>query len=543
MKSFDPARSRKAFKPSIDANSGKNKRVDNIVEARRSKRDEQLNQRRRTIPAGDASGLACPADAFESTADLYIGARHIEDLEKNAHLVLSNNEVHQLDGAIYFRKLLSIEKKPPIDEVVRMPGLVDRLVLCLERHSNPALQFEAAWALTNIASGTSNNTRTVVASGAVTRFVQLLSSPSADVREQAVWALGNIAGDHPSTRDAVLAAGALPALLTLLRPEVGAPVSLLRNVTWTLSNFCRGKPPPSFDAVRAALPALKQLVTAASDDEALADACWALSYISDGTNDRIQAVLHTGLARHLVGLLSCTKPSVLVPVLRTVGNIVTGSDEQTQTMLNCALLPPLYGIVSRPEAFKKSIVKEACWTLSNITAGTKEQIDAVIAANCVPPLVHLLSTAELEIRREAAWAISNATSGGDPDQIGRLVQSQCIKPLAELLRLQDTRVVLVALEGLKNILAAGERLKAQPQFDGQNYFAAALEDAGGLDVIEGLQNHTSAEVANKAVELLTEHFEVLPDEENCNPAVDNAGMYNFAAEPAPGVGAFNFAGV
>lgn len=47
---------------------------------------------------------------------------------------------------------------------------------------------------------------------------------------------------------------------------------------------------------------------------------------------------------------------------------------------------------------------------------------SVIDANIFPVLIDILQKAEFRTRKEAAWAITNATSGGTPAQIRYIYQ-------------------------------------------------------------------------------------------------------------------------
>lgn len=497
-----------------------------MVEIRKSRREESLLKKRREGLQAQQAPPSLHSSAVE---------KKLENLPSMVAGVWSNDKPMQLEATTQFRKLLSIERSPPIEEVIQS-GVVPRFVEFLMREDFPQLQFEAAWALTNIASGTSENTKVVIDHGAVPIFVKLLGSPSDDVREQAVWALGNVAGDSPKCRDLVLSNGALLPLLAQLNEH--AKLSMLRNATWTLSNFCRGKPQPPFEQVKPALPALAHLIHS-TDEEVLTDACWALSYLSDGTNDKIHAVIEAGVCPRLVELLLHPSPSVLIPALRTVGNIVTGDDLQTQFVIDHQALPCLLNLLTGN--YKKSIKKEACWTISNITAGNKEQIQAVIEANIIGPMVQLLQTAEFDIKKEAAWAISNATSGGSHEQIKFLVSQGCVKPLCDLLICPDPRIVTVCLEGLENILKVGEAEKNLGNTGDVNVYAQMVEDVEGLEKIESLQSHDNNEIYEKAVKIL-EAYWLEEDDDTMPPGDASQPDMQFGGNDLPAVpsGGFKF---
>uniref|UniRef100_A0A0D9Y7Y9 Importin subunit alpha n=1 Tax=Oryza glumipatula TaxID=40148 RepID=A0A0D9Y7Y9_9ORYZ len=480
----------KGYKASMDAEEGRRRREDITVILRKADRDRALKEKRRR-PTAAAAAEGLPQAAHSSAIE-----KKLESLPMMVQGLYSDDSSMQLESTTQFRKLLSVDHCPPIDEVIRS-GVLPRFVEFLTREEYPQLQFEAAWALTNIASGTAANTMAVIEHGAVPIFVKLLSSP----REDAVWALGNVAGDSTKCRNLVLMHGAMLPLLQQLNEH--AKLSMLRNSAWTLSNFCRGKPQPDFKHVEPALPVLRELILS-QDEEILTDSCWALSYLSDGSNDNIQAVIETGVCDRLVELLSYPSPVVLIPALRTVGNIVTGDDAQTQCIVgHPQALPCLFNLLTTTQ--KKSVKREACWTISNITAGTKEQIQAVIDSNIIAPLLHLLQHAEFDVKKEAVWAISNATSGGTSNQIEYLVSQGCIKPLCDLLVHQDSKTVLTCLEALDNILRVGEAKKNLGACN-MNIFVPMVDEADGLDKIEDLQNHDNVEIYNKAVYVLESYW-------------------------------------
>jgi len=353
-------------------------------------------------------------------------------------------------------------------------------------------------------------------SDSVPSFIQLLYSPSIEVKEQVIWALGNVAGDSTSYRDYVLECGAMQPILSLFSLN---KTSLIRTATWSLSNLCRGrKPQPDWNIVSQALPTLSRLIYSL-DTETLIDACWSISYLSDGPTAAIQAVIENRIPKRLVELLLNQSTSVQIPALRAIGNIVTGNDLQTQTVINAGVLPALSQLLYSP---KDNIKKESCWTISNITAGNTNQIEAVIAANLIPPLIKLLTESEYKTKKEACWAISNASAGGleKPEIIKYLVEQGCIKPLCDLLDHADSKIKEVTLDALENILKVGEVEKEAKNMV-VNAYAEYIDQAGGTDKIFMCQQDANQTIYEKSYGIIDKYFNDEDEDDIVDESMNN----------------------
>nr|UVK70157.1 Importin alpha 1 [Spodoptera frugiperda] len=466
------------------------KRAELSVALRKQARDEQLLKRRALSPeAGD--------EVQEEEVKVYTTSEIVQGLR-------SNDLPTMTAAARAARRTLSKEQNPPISTMVAA-GVIGPLIQALERDDCSDLQFEAAWALTNIASGTHEHTMAVVDGGAIPKLVALLAR-GGSVGEQSAWALGNIAGDGPQTRDSVLAHGALAVLLPLM--TCSTPASQLRTAVWTYSNFCRNKNPlVKFEYVSPALPYIADLLEI-PDQDVLADACWALSYLTDGPNERIESVQVTpNLLPRVISLLNHNSAAVRTPALRAIGNMLTGSDEQTDRCLDAGCLTH---IITLLRCNKPSLMKEAAWAVSNILAGTQAQIQRAIQAGVLEHLLYVLTIDDIKCRKEAAWAITNLCLGGTPEQLDALLSVGFLEPYCALLNAPDHRAISVVLDGLTNLLQAAVKY-------GQiEALCLKLEENGTLDQIENLQQHENEQIYKKVLHILDTYF-AEQDDPNAQP--------------------------
>ncbi|KAI6204919.1 Importin subunit alpha [Aphelenchoides besseyi] len=482
-----------------DAESQRKNRAEAALSLRKEKREETMSKRR-NIPVEDLEQDA-------STSGVGVADRiSLEEIVRKAQ---SNNIEEQTAAITHARKLLSSDRNPPIDELIKS-GILPILVGCLQSE-NPNLQFEAAWALTNIASGTSEQTRAVVQAGAVPYFFCNCSPRATSTFANKQFGLSAISlvccfvlykylsSDGPHFRDYCIELGIVEPLLKFVVPDI--PLNFLRNVTWVMVNLCRSKdPPPSRQIVTSLLPALTHLIHH-DDTSILVDTVWALSYLTDSGNDQIQLVIDSGVVQHLVPLLGHQEVKVQTAALRAVGNIVTGSDDQTQLVLDNGALQMMSALLTHS---KEKINKEAVWFLSNITAGNEQQVQAVIDAGLIPLIIHLLDRGDFQTQKEAAWAVSNVTISGKTEHVIYMVESGVIPPFCALLGIRDTQIIQVVLDGLNNILK-----KAGQQADD---ICQKIEECGGLDKIEHLQNHESEDVYKMAYEIIDNFFSSADEE-------------------------------
>ena len=173
-----PMEKERKYKAGIDKDDCRKNRAENKIQLRKASKEEGLQKRR---------NMAMPSEAEIVVEEAPTGTEQgVPTLAQVVMSFVQQNGPHELaegclDAVVQLRKLLSLAHKPPIDDVIAT-GCVPSLVMLLG-HPMTKMQFEAAWCLTNVASGTSDQCQAVVGHNAVPPLVALIGSESLEVSD------------------------------------------------------------------------------------------------------------------------------------------------------------------------------------------------------------------------------------------------------------------------------------------------------------------------------------------------------------------------
>ena len=439
--------------------------------------------------------LNIPMELFEACNAMTITPNQLNEM---VELFNSQNIQEKYKGLVGLRKLLTLNTDAPTQEIIDL-SLVGKFVELLSSNY-PEFQYEALWCLTNVAAGTADQVNSIINKGGIAKMIELTSSNIEEVQNQAVWTLGNLAGDSQKPRDLIIELGGYKKIISIYA-STECP-NLLKQTTWTISNFFRVQPLIDSDLIQIAIdPVIRAIFKLNTDPDFMNDACWILSFITEHFKKMIAKILESNVLPTVFKSLNHPSTFLQLSILRIIGNIASGNANQTQKIVDYGILDYLKQTIHHE---KKSIRKETAWILSNIASGTQRQIEMLILNDFLPILINTFQKDLPEIQKEAIWAICNFTSIEKPELIEIIIRQNIIQIICDCLKWEDAKYLAVSLEAFGNLLAYGKK-RAN---GGENEVALMAERLGIFDRLEKLQLHPVEIVYEKVLKLLETYFDV-----------------------------------
>ncbi|XP_077214477.1 importin subunit alpha-9 [Tasmannia lanceolata] len=404
------------------------------------------------------------------------------------------------------RRLLSKSEIPPVGAALQA-GAIPVLVQCLSFGSSDEQLLEAAWCLTNIAAGEPEQTKALLPALPLL-IAHLGEKSSMPVAEQCAWALGNVAGEGEELRSILLVQGALPPLARMMLSNKG---STARTAAWSLSNLIKGPDPKGATELIRIDGVLDVIVRhlRKGDEELATEVAWVVVYLSALSNTATGILVKSDIVQLLVGRLAASDSlQLLIPVLRSLGNLVAGDSYTTYSVLlvgHDITDSVISALVKCLKSDHRVLKKEAAWVLSNIAAGSIAHKQLIFSSEAIPMLMRLLSTAPFDIKKEVAYAVGNLcvapTEGSRQpniilEHLISLVGRGCLPGFINLVRSPDIEAARLGLQFLELVM------RGLPNGEGPKL----VEREDGIDAMERFQFHENEDLRNMANGLVDKYF-------------------------------------
>ena len=281
--------------------------------------------------------------------------------------------------------------------------------------------------------------------------------------ELAIWAFANCANDI-DLRERLYSTNILKFIaFALTNVPVEENLQLFRTASWAYSNLTRkgvaSLQVPHFLAVLDEYSPVKKMVDLlqVDDEEVILHSCWALSNLTQScTENEIESVLHHGISPRIVELMMHPHLKIQWRSLRTVGNILSGDENEANAVLRCGALTHIKTLMDSESV---QIRRTACFALSNVTAIDDDAlIEEALFSDSVTltRLIRISREDILDIKREAVFALCNAIVSGNPKQRLFMIRAGCVESFIEMVEStsEDEQLFLNIMSALLNLLTS-----------------------------------------------------------------------------------------
>ena len=417
----------------------------------------------------------------------------------------STDVLQQHYGLIGLRRILSQQTSLPIQQVMDHPCFFK--ILKLARGENqPHLQLESTWCLANMASGTTDQTNSLIQKNVLDVFNDLAQSKYTQIAEQAIWGLGNIAGDCVEFRNKIMKSNVIETLLN--RFETNQDPKITSLITWVFSNVCRLR--PSSERIS---PLLKRMllvlrrVFALANDADLKNEC-LFGFYSNAKAESAELFddreFLAALVRYYVEVQTqhTTRMHQLSALHTFLGGITSAENKYGLLISQCGFLPLLKNTLSIQST---TTAREVCWILSNLAIGETVQVRAILnEPMLLETIAKFTQHSDLHLAREANWMICNLCLTKDEDTIRLLLEKGVLRVFKMSLDADmDQKITTLVLEALIHLL---DYFKENCQSGKVDQFVMLLMSEGLGESMEGLQFHESDMIYLKAHMLLDSYF-------------------------------------
>jgi hypothetical protein len=300
-------------------------------------------------------------------------------------------------------------------------GLVKTLSETLKSMPQSSEEFQATLlCIQSLSSGPEFITSDLLLQNIDDFCINLLGHFDVNIVENAIWCLSNLSVDSLKLREKMIKKGTVLVLLEIFEQFPG----LQELIIWTLRNVLEGKDSLEAGLLSRVLNTLSSVLRQ-KNKKIFIHSLWALSLITDKSNNITQLV-KSKCFHFIIKSLDSSNPKVILPALRSVGNISAGTVEETQALFDREILDKLYKLFESFSGNSK-IKKYLCWTLSNLSAGTRNQIAIIVAHPILMKIIKSVNDCDENIRKEAIISVFNIASLGKHESVWALINIGFLK--------------------------------------------------------------------------------------------------------------------